>query len=298
MGKNNIRADQIIQGLSRSLFIASPDLRDIISGRSIPTRSAVRQIIEHLPEIRPTDRILQIGVGAGYLAAVFARLAESVVVVERFGAVADIARNNLAQTDIRNVEIILGEGELGAPDRAPFDLIFCSCHIDGRDKLTEQLAPDGSMVCMEGGEALMPNLIRYQEAGSRLKRTELGPVSFTRDSGEILIDLGYIDESSLSKVRAEAQHQGKPVLTVARKKLDVEDAALYRSLARQHGLQLSNADDLLKRLDQRLFGRFSKRFSTTSDCCLSMPTAIHYMQPPTTPMCRLRMSCACTTTMR
>jgi type IV pilus assembly protein PilB len=260
MGKNNHRAEEALQGLSRSLFIASPDLRDIISGRSIPTRSAVRQIIERLPEIGPKFRILQIGAGAGYLAAVFARLAQKVVVVERVGAVADIARANLQQAGIDNVDLILGDGELGAPDRAPFDLIFCSCFIDSPERLLEQLAAGGSLIALEGGDPLMPDLVRYQRSGGGHKRTELGPVSFTRDSGEVLIDLGYIDEGELSRARAESAGKGKPVLSVVREKLRLQDADLYRSLARQHGLQLGEADDLLKRLDQNLFRRFSKTF--------------------------------------
>ena len=260
MGKKNQRSDEALQGLSRSLFIASPDLQDIISGRSIPTRSAVRQIIERLPEIRPDAHVMQIGVGAGYLAAVFARLAESVVAVERSSALADIARSNFDRAGIGNIELILGDGELGAPDRAPFDLIFCSCFLDDRDNLLDQLAPGACLICLEGNDALMPNLVCFQKTGSKPKRTDLGPVSFSRDSGEVLIDLGYIDESTLSKARAEALRKGKPVLTVARGNLQLEDADLYRSLARQHGLRLGEADELLKRLDQRLFRRFSKTF--------------------------------------
>lgn len=260
MGKNNQRADEALQGLSRSLFITSPDLQDIISGRSIPTRAAVRQIIERLPEIRSDARVLQIGVGAGYLAAVFARLARSVVVVERSSVLADIAQRNFERAGVGNVDLILGDGELGAPDRAPFDLVFCTCYLDGRDNLLEQLAQGGCLICLEGIDGLIPNMVCSRKTETGLQRTDLGPVSFARDSGEVLIDLGYIDEGTLSKARAEALREGKPVLTVARRNLRVEDADLYRSLARQHGLKLGDADELLKRLDQRLFRRFSKTF--------------------------------------
>ncbi len=260
MGKSNHRADEALQGLSRSLFIASPDLRDVISGRSIPTRSAVRQILERLPEVNADMRVLQVGAGAGYLAAVFARLARSVVVIEQTSALADIARQNFERAGVRNVELILGDGELGAPDRAPFDLIFCTCYLEDRDNLVKQLAPRGCLICLEGGGSLTPNLACMQMTEDGLKRSDLGPVNFSRDSGEVLIDLGYIDEGSLSRARAEALREGKSVLAVARKNLKIEDSELYRSLARQHGLQLGEADELLKRLDQRLFRRFSKTF--------------------------------------
>ncbi|WP_223846301.1 ATPase, T2SS/T4P/T4SS family [Wenzhouxiangella sp. AB-CW3] len=249
-----------MQGLSRSLFIASPDLHDVISGRSIPTRSAIRQILQRLPRIDAGMRVLQIGVGAGYLAAVFSRLAGSVVVVERSSILADIARQNLKRADIHDVEIILGDGELGAQDHSPFDLIFCSCFLENREHLVKQLASGGSLICMEGSDSLMPELVCVQVDGSDLKRIPLGTVNFTRDSGEVLIDLGYIDEASLSEARAQAIHEGKPVLTVARKNMRVADSDLYQSLAEQHGLQLGEAEDLLKQLDHDLFRQFPKTF--------------------------------------
>lgn len=260
MGTPEKTVDEAIVGLPRSLFVTSPDLEESISGRSIPTRSAVRQIFSRIPAVEADHAVLQVGCGAGYLAAVFARLVTRVVVVEKVSSIAEIAQANFRRAGIENIDVILGDGELGAPDQAPFDLIFCSCFITRTDTLIDQLAEGGSLICLEGSESLSPVLVQYRRSGESLERVRLGPVNFARDSGEMLIDLGYIDEDKLVKARAESLRRKEPVLNVVRESLDIRDAELYRSVAGKYGLRFSNADELLKNLDQRLFRRFSKTF--------------------------------------
>ena len=60
------RIDLVLQRLPRSLFIASPDLSDLISGRSIPSREVVRQILERIPRIKSEQTVLMIGAGADH----------------------------------------------------------------------------------------------------------------------------------------------------------------------------------------------------------------------------------------
>jgi type IV pilus assembly protein PilB len=255
------RLDSVLQKLPRSHFIASEDLRHIISGRSIPTTMAVRQMLEQIGPITSDSRVLVIGSGAGYLPAVLANLAREIVVVEREDHIARIARANFESAGLKNIQLVLGDGEAGAADLTPFDLIVCSCFLSSYDELLTQLSGQGRLFCMEGADALAPSLIRYQrDQNGEMQRAELGAVIFSRDTGEVLIDLGYIDEKTLRRARVEAERRKQPVLQVLRSQIDVEDGEFYRDLARQHDLELRSADEVLRQLDVELFQRFSKTF--------------------------------------
>jgi len=254
------RIGRLLDALPRSLFLASPDLDGVISGRSIPTRKAVERILGHLQTLGMGRHVMVIGSGAGYLAAALARVVDDVVVVERRSEVADIARRNFERAGIYNLRLILGEGELGANDLAPFDLIFCSARLDDYDALAEQLVEGGCLVTLEGDDAIVPLLVARTRKNNRLERLELGRVNLAHDAGEIMIDLGYVDERQLEEARAEARRRREPVITTLQRRSDIVDVELYRSLAKRYGLQLTSADELLKQLDLALFKHFSKTF--------------------------------------
>ncbi|RFF28089.1 protein-L-isoaspartate(D-aspartate) O-methyltransferase [Wenzhouxiangella sp. 15181] len=250
----------LLDSVPRSGFLTSGDLEGIVSGRSIPTREAVERILELIEPLGVRRRVLLVGIGAGYLAAGLARLADDVVVIERSSEVADIATANLARAGIENVRLILGEGELGAPDLAPFDLVLCSARIVKWEGLAEQLAEGGHLVTLEGNDPLVPLVVARARMDGGFKRRELGPVNLAHDAGEIMIDLGYVDEKQLADARVEARRRREPVISVLQRRNDIVDMDLYRSLADRYGLQLTSADDLLKDLDLALFRRFSKTF--------------------------------------
>jgi len=185
------RIGRLLDALPRSLFLASPDLDGVISGRSIPTRKAVQCILERLESLGIGRHVMVIGSGAGYLAAALARVADDVVVVERNSQVADIARRNLKRSGSDNIRLILGEGELGAPDLAPFDLVVCTARVDNQEHLREQVIEGGHLVTLEGSDPSVPMLVARAREGDGFGRLELGPVNLTHDAGEIMIDLGY-----------------------------------------------------------------------------------------------------------
>jgi len=261
MRNPNSRLELALHRLPRSSFIASEDLRHLVSGRSIPTTSAVRQVLEQVGPLKPAARALVIGSGAGYLPAILAQLLEKVIVVERHEHIARIARANFERAGVGNIQLLVGDGEAGAADFAPFDVIISSCSLGSTDKLMAQVANGGSLYNLEGIKPLTPNLVRYHrvENGS-LVRAELGPVIFHRNTGEILIDLGYVNEKELKQAQAEALRCNEPVLSVIRRGLEVDDGDFYRNLARQHALEFATADEILKILDVSLFQRFSKTF--------------------------------------
>ena len=107
-----------------------------------------------LLELTGPEKILEVGTGSGYGAAVLSRLCAHVVTVERRGALADDARRSLSAAGARNVEVRVGDGSGGAPDRAPFDAVVVTAAAkDGPPSaLLEQLVPGGPLVIPLGRE--------------------------------------------------------------------------------------------------------------------------------------------------
>ena len=113
-----------------------------------------------LIEPRGDERVLEVGTGSGYGAAVLSRCCGEVVTIERHAPLADRAREALAGLDYANVEVRAGDGSHGAPDRAPFDAIVITAVADAHPPaaLREQLRPGGVLVCpvrRADGEYLM-----------------------------------------------------------------------------------------------------------------------------------------------
>jgi protein-L-isoaspartate(D-aspartate) O-methyltransferase len=113
-----------------------------------------------LLELRGDERVLEVGTGSGYAAAVLSRLCREVVTIERHPALADSARSALGELGYRNVEVRVGDGGKGAPDRAPFGGI--SVTATAREEppavLLAQLVAGAALVCpvrRSGQEQLM-----------------------------------------------------------------------------------------------------------------------------------------------
>ena len=113
-----------------------------------------------LAEPTGRDRVLEVGTGSGYGAAVLSRCCGEVVTIERHGALAERAAAVLCELGYDNVDVRAGDGSLGAPDRAPFDAIVVTAVADADPPpaLREQLRPGGALVCpvrRSDGEYLM-----------------------------------------------------------------------------------------------------------------------------------------------
>jgi protein-L-isoaspartate(D-aspartate) O-methyltransferase len=113
-----------------------------------------------LLELTGDERVLEVGTGSGYAAAVLSRLCREVVTIERYQSLADEARETLAGLGYDNVEVRVGDGTRGAPGRAPFEGISVTATAldDPPPALLDQLAPGASLVCpvdRDGRELLM-----------------------------------------------------------------------------------------------------------------------------------------------
>lgn len=100
---------------------------------------------------KPTDRALEVGAGSGYAAAVLSGLVKEVDAVEIRPALADRAVKTLAELGVGNVHVHVGNGELGLPERAPYDVILVSAGAKTTPRaLLEQLAPGGRIAIPVG----------------------------------------------------------------------------------------------------------------------------------------------------
>ena len=250
-----------IDAVPRSAFIASADIEPMLSGRTIPPRSVVEAMLAHLSPLSGKERALLVGAGAGYLAAILARLVGKLVVLEKNSQVADIAGQNISLHGDGNVRILLGEKAEAVSSLGPFALIVCICDGPSVEQWQPLLVENGILLALEGHEGRWANLIVYRhEPGGEISRRELGLVDFGGDTGEVLIDLGVIDVDALEKARREARKLKKPVLSVIQNHTGIENVSVYRALAGRLGLEFAEADVLFRQLDRSLFRHFSRTF--------------------------------------
>lgn len=152
-------------------------------GQTISQPYVVAAMIDAL-ELSPGDRMLEIGGGSGYAAAVAAQLAAEVVSVERDAGLAADAVERLAALGYDNVETVVADGSAGVPELAPFDAILVSAACpDVPPPLIEQLAPGGRLVAPVGPR-YGQMLVIVRSRGGKLHRRELFPVAFVPLVGE------------------------------------------------------------------------------------------------------------------
>jgi protein-L-isoaspartate(D-aspartate) O-methyltransferase len=128
----------------------------------------------------PRDRVLEVGAGSGYAAAVFSRIVAEVYAIERHAVLAGLARRRLAALGFDNVRVIEGDGTLGWPAHAPYDAIAVSAGGPAiPDALLDQLALGGRLVIPVGAELRSQKLLRVVRAGAaEFRREDLGDVQF------------------------------------------------------------------------------------------------------------------------
>jgi protein-L-isoaspartate(D-aspartate) O-methyltransferase len=121
------------------------------AGQTISQPYMVARICEVLA-LTGRERVLDVGTGSGYQAAVLAQLAAEVVTIERLAELAESARRALAEAGIENVDVRVGDGSLGVPDRAPFAAIAVAAAApEVPPTLYEQLEPRGRLAIPVGG---------------------------------------------------------------------------------------------------------------------------------------------------
>lgn len=155
-GIDDVRVLAAMNEVPRELFVPADQRRRayrdgalrIAEGQTI-SQPWIVACMAQLLELRGDETVLEVGTGSGYAAAVLSRLCEQVITIERYESLADGAAAALAELGYDNVEVRVGDGAQGAPDRAPFGGI--SVTATARDEpprpLLDQLAPGAALVC-------------------------------------------------------------------------------------------------------------------------------------------------------
>jgi protein-L-isoaspartate(D-aspartate) O-methyltransferase len=186
--RRGIRDERVLEAMARvprELFVPE-SVRDqayddaalpLDHGQTISQPYIVARICEALA-LTGDEHVLDVGTGSGYQAAVLDELAGSVVSIERVRLLAEAARAALAQTGHGDVEVLVGDGSVGAPSRAPFDAIAVAAAVpDVPPSLLGQLAERGRLVLPLGGRRGQ-RLTLLRRIGDRFSAERLVDVRF------------------------------------------------------------------------------------------------------------------------
>jgi protein-L-isoaspartate(D-aspartate) O-methyltransferase len=186
-GRLDARVKDALARVPRHLFVAFAQLPYAYENRPLPighgqtiSQPYIVAIMTEVLRLGKQDRVLEIGTGSGYQAAVLAELVQSVYTIEIVEPLAAEARERLARLGYRNVEVRTGDGYKGWPERAPFNAIMVTAGADEVPQpLLQQLKPGGRMVIPVGpaGGVQSLTLIEKQADGS-IRSRQILPVRF------------------------------------------------------------------------------------------------------------------------
>lgn len=178
---------QAMRAVPRHEFVPEVSLQRAYEDRALPigheqtiSQPAVVGMMTQALELTGHDRVLEIGTGSGYQAAVVACLARDVYTIERVGPLARLAKDRLAKMGYENVHVRCGDGFQGWPERASFDrIILTAAPAAIPPRLLEQLAPDGILVAPVGPQGFEGQmLVRVRKRGGHVEFEELSDVTF------------------------------------------------------------------------------------------------------------------------
>ena len=175
-----------LEEVPREAFVGEADRADayrdsalgIACGQTISQPFVVAYMTEQL-QLQKQHRVLEIGAGSGYQAAVLSKLAGKVLTVERFRMLADTARARLEKLGFDNVEVMLGDGFDLPANIGPFDrIIVTAAMVEIPPNLTDRLETDGILIAPVGPQHGVQTLVRIVKTATGLERRELVDVRF------------------------------------------------------------------------------------------------------------------------
>ena len=177
------REEFVASGYGRQVYGDHP--LPIEAGQTISQPYIVALMID-AAGIRPGEKVLEVGAGSGYAAAVIGRIAGEVIAIERHGELARIASERMERLGYGNVKIVEGDGTRGWPEGAPYDAILAAAsgsHVP--QPLIDQLAPGGRLVMPVGSQAWSQKLVKLTKLeNGEVERMSLGEVRFVPLIGE------------------------------------------------------------------------------------------------------------------
>ncbi len=176
--------------VERHRFVPEKYLDSAYSDQPLPigegqtiSQPYVVALMTELLDLKGNEKVLEIGTGSGYQAAILAELAEEVYTIEIIEPLASRAREKLSELGYRNVRVKTGDGYLGWPEAAPFDAIIVTAAPDHiPNPLIEQLKEGGRMVVPVGTHT--QELKKIVKRSGKIEVTDVIPVLFVPMTGE------------------------------------------------------------------------------------------------------------------
>ncbi len=191
-GVTDERVVLAMQTVQRERFIAGDLVEFAYDDRPLPiednqtiSQPFIVALMAEAAELKPSDRVLEIGTGSGYGAAVLGCIADEVWTVERHKTLADQAHRRLEELGFDNVYVVTGDGTMGWSGRAPFDAIVVTADAPTvPPALIEQLADQGRLIIPVGPDGGVQRLMRVRRLGDEIVEENLGSVQFVPLIGE------------------------------------------------------------------------------------------------------------------
>ena len=195
-GITNLRVLAALEKVSRHEFIPEAQRALAYKDRALPigygqtiSQPFVVALMTERLDPQPTDRVLEIGTGSGYQAAVLAELVKEVYTVEIVEPLAQRAKTDLKRLGYSNVFVRMGDGHRGWPEAAPFDIIIVTCAPEKVPApFVKQLKDGGRIIIPVGpvGPLVEQELMLVRKRGDELERQTVIPVRFVPMTGEEL----------------------------------------------------------------------------------------------------------------
>jgi protein-L-isoaspartate(D-aspartate) O-methyltransferase len=177
----------------RHLFVAATDLGAAYEDRPLAigegqtiSQPYVVALMSELLELKEGEKLLEIGAGSGYQAAVLSRLAKEVYTIEIVSALAERAKQTLARLGYKNIQVKTGDGFYGWEEKGPFDAILLTASAERiPEPLWRQLREEGRLVMPMGKEGRSQQLVRVKKIAGQQRIERITEVVFVPMTGEV-----------------------------------------------------------------------------------------------------------------
>ena len=189
-GVKNPRVLSALLKVERHRFVPEENLNSAYSDQPLPigegqtiSQPYIVALMTELLDLKGDEKVLEIGTGSGYQAAILAELSKEVYTIEIIDSLASMSKNRLLELGYQNIQVKAGDGYLGWPEFAPFDAIIVTAAPDHIPKpLIEQLKEGGRMVVPVGTHT--QELKKIVKRSGKIETTDVIPVLFVPMTGE------------------------------------------------------------------------------------------------------------------
>lgn len=231
-----------------------------LDGETITPPEVIAKMLEAL-ELDEEAAVLQVGTGTGYTAAILSQMSAAVFTVERDDEMAKAAQERLASLGYKNVQVLYGPHLKQYAANAPYDAILVSAGMMRLpQRLAKRLAIGGKLVAPIG-QGKSQRLVRLRRVDEDDFREEtVGDLKVHPLLGDILVEMGVVDREEVEMAALEADVKGSRLGEVLLDGAYVQEADIYRALAKQNDMELLTAQDVLENIDLQKLTEYPKVF--------------------------------------